>query len=178
MQKWSHDLPPSLYWCDSDGTNSRLRCLWLTAAFIPAFPRVLRPPTIYSFKNATWAGRDGTRFAASKVLWTHSHCSLLLCWRTTFFPFAPAYPNFFFFSHHSSLPTSPFRPRLSSEFMQGGHTFPCCSQDPSGEKSLGSLVREGVCLDIKHQAATSAGLIKTSQLPVICLATERDWGEK
>lgn len=24
MQEWSHDLPPSLCWCDSDGTNSRL----------------------------------------------------------------------------------------------------------------------------------------------------------
>lgn len=45
---------------------------------------------------------------------------------------------------------------------------------PLGRKVVRQSSARGVCLDIKHQAATSAGLIKTLQFPVVCLMPERE----
>lgn len=168
MQERSHDLPPSLCRCDSDGTNSQLcACDSPLHLFqLLAVSCALRQSSLLKC-HVGGPGLVPQRATRERILKAAS-CSA----DDQHFSFSQCIPQFFFY-HSSPPPTSSFRAWLGSEFMQGGHTSPCFSQDPPGDKLSGSPVRDGVYLDIKHQAATSAGLMKTSQLPVICLTAER-----
>lgn len=90
------------------------------------------------------------------------------------FSLFPCIPQFFFFStprllHRLALSG----PGSAQSLCKEGTPLPASPRTPRDTSRRVAQPETGVCLDIKHQAATSAGLMKTSQLPVFCLTAER-----
>lgn len=108
-------------------------------------------------------------------------CSMLttsepiLCGLCRFFKLAntalrTADTEHFFFPTYLHLLCPSFHPSLAQSLYLGGHTT-ASPRTPGRNVVLQPSPR--ACLDIKHQAATSTGLIQTSQFPVVCPTVHR-----